>query len=114
MRITEKELSKLKQLDRIEFRQVYKKIEDDFINFEPFAFFNQMLWLLFFVVLLVIGIYNISPESSLKLFYLIPLIFKIGLFGFIGLFILNVISFLSNSKKKKHLINKYFKVEENK
>lgn len=114
MRVTEKELSKLKQLDRIEFRQIYKKIDDEFMDFEPFVFFNKMIWLLFFVVIVVIGIYNISPESSLKLFYLIPLIFKIGLFGFIGLFILNVISFLSNSKKKRHLIDKYFKVEENK
>ena len=112
MEITEKELSKLKQLDRIEFRQRYEKFKREKTDVGIFSFINTMFVILGFVILFgaifyVGGNYDVFAQMML-------VVKKIVILTTIGatlLLLLDIIYAIKDKNAKKKLIEEYFKIE---
>lgn len=113
MKIKKEDFDKLKQLDRIEFRQKRDYIERYFDNgnLGSWDFFYNMLAISGFVMIIGLLFYNINPSSTYKLLGIFPMIIKLT----IGFFILlKVGEIFLNYKQKKELEKleeEYFKIE---
>ena len=110
-KITEKDFDKLPQLDRIEFRQKRDYLENNKPTFNPSSLFNPMFFLIGFIVLVGLGLYNINPDSAYTMFNLIPLVSKLFLFVLVIWVILSIIQYILFMKQKELLMEQYFKQE---
>ncbi|KKM69076.1 hypothetical protein LCGC14_1454470 [marine sediment metagenome] len=111
MKITEEKFNKLKQMDRIEYRQKEDRINEKFDNILIPGFINFSLYLIGFILLLSFASYNISKELFVSIFSIIYPVSKIlFIFGLIVLFI-DIISVFAKKKKVNELNEEYFSVE---
>jgi len=62
----EKDLSKLKQLDRIEYRQKIDNIEKNNAPYNTFTFLTFILGTVGLLALLSVGMYNINSSSCIS------------------------------------------------
>lgn len=109
MKVNETDVMKLKQLDRIEFRQRYNEVEKRLINFGSFQFFLQMIYIWGYMILisliLLVGGYS---ESSSSILGLTPVVLRITIIIYIILFSLDLCSIYKNNKEKRILLKEYF------
>jgi len=109
MRINEEKLNELNQLDRIEFRQRYDKIERDKPEYEIFIFMWKMFEIIGFVFLIgTILLSNGHIEAATLMFNIIPLICRLSIIAIVILFFAAIIALYFYSKKKGSLIKEYF------
>jgi len=104
----EKDLSKLKQLDRIEYRQKIDNIEKNNAPYNTFTFLTFILGTVGLLALLSVGMYNINSSSAFLFLSLAKLILIIGFFFYIILFMFNMGYHLKEIKQKRLLILEYF------
>jgi uncharacterized membrane protein len=110
MKITEEKFNKLKQLDRIEYRQKEYNINNDS---------DDGLLRLFHVSIILSGIFtasflvikNLTGDINYNLFNIASLFLKVSVICFIIHYILSFISILIRHKKLKELQEQYFKIE---
>ncbi|MDD4110167.1 MAG: hypothetical protein PHS54_01285 [Clostridia bacterium] len=111
MNIEKEEFNKLKQLDRIEFRQKQDRILKYFSsNFTiTFGFFAVLFTLLGYILLFSFG--NYISSSSLN-YYLnaFALTSRIWIFGIFMAFIMDIVMFLKRKKELKNLEKEYFEI----
>jgi len=106
MKINKEQFNKLSQLDRIEFRQRQREIEEKYpITISGMV--NSIFLIIFlFMCITIVNIYLVVIGSSdvitpaLWILIIIPL-------AYIG----DMISMIMNSKRTKELCEEYFKVE---
>jgi len=106
MKIDKEQFNKLKQLDRIEFRQKRTEIDERFrVGFGTFISYMYLL-LTYLVIYILCNIYSIINQSSVRVQFClwIFLILPIG-------YVLDIYSMYRNSKETNKLCNEYFKVE---
>ena len=107
MKIDKDKLNKLKQLDRIEFRQKFERIEGI-----KFSLFNT-LW----YTLIITGIFMVGSETTIKNEVALRFSQLTSLFLFVTFFlillhiVLSLVYYLVIVKKKEELFKEYFKVE---
>jgi len=112
MELTEKELSKLKQLDRIEFRQKFERIEKEKVDFGVIDFVNSMIYICFLIAILAtILLVGKMSEPATSLFNLIPLVFKVTIGVAILATIFQLIENYKNNKMKDELKEEYFELK---
>jgi len=104
----EKDLSKLKQLDRIEYRQKIDNIEKNNLPIDSSNFLILLLGTISFLALSFIGMYNINSSTAFLFLSLAKLILTIGFFIYIMLIIVNIGYHLKSIKQKRLLILEYF------
>ena len=109
--ITKKDFYSMDILDRIEYRQRMDLIEKSKVETGAWSFLKVVFCMIGFAMLFALGVYNISPDSVVKVLNLIPLIFGLGFAMFICLWILDLFFSYLTSKKRKELINEYFPLE---
>lgn len=107
-KLEQEQFNKLPQLDRIEFRQKFNRLEENKPNFNIFYFLNFILIAIGFVILLSFSVYNINPELTTRLFLIIPSIFKLGFCGIIFLVMLELLLKFNWVKRRQELYNEYF------
>ena len=106
MRIDKEKFDKLKQLDRIEFRQKYNIIN------KPHDFFLFYLFLISMVLSSIFGVGSyISIEKSLDFMIGSITFYVMGVFLFLGFIILSIIQLIVSSKFNRELEEEYFKIE---
>ena len=112
MKIKKEQFKNLNQLDRIEFRQRTEWIKKYYNNdLGSWYFLNRMFFLLGFIILLGISIYNINPESCYKILNLLPLIFQVGIIIFLLLIFGEIVVSYLREKEIGKLEEEYFKIE---
>jgi len=107
-KLEKEQFDKLPQLDRIEFRQKFNRLEENEPSFNYFQFFNFILIAIGFILLLSFSVYNIDSETAIILLSLIPSIFKFGFISVLFLIVLEILLKLVWLKQKKILYNEYF------
>lgn len=110
MKIEKKDFYKLKQLDRIEYRQRYDFIERNRPDFAPFSFIYTMLFIFAYVILLIFVVYNVSEEAARNLSNILPLIIQIGFIVFMILLTFQIATYFIFYKKIKELEKEYFNI----
>jgi len=111
MEITEKELYKLKQLDRIEFRQRYEKIEREKPESGISDFLKDMTYLAFFIILIAVNFYfNGMPEQAKTLYGVVFIILKFMIIGSIIIGLFWLILFSKHKNQIKKLKEEYFEI----
>lgn len=106
MRIDKEKFNKLKQLDRIEFRQKYEVIN------KPLDFFLFYLFLFSLILCSIFGVGSYtSIEKSADFLYGFIVFYVTGIFLFIGFIILNITKLIISYKLNKELEEEYFKIE---
>jgi uncharacterized integral membrane protein len=109
MKITEQEVKKLKQLDRIEFRQRYKLLNDNQITFGVTDFLWKILIVIgFIMVLIAIFFVGGYKDISLRLTNTILLTLKISIIMVFIFGVLDFISYLKYFYDKEKLFKEYF------
>lgn len=111
MNIEKEEFNKLKQLDRIEFRQKQDRILKYYnSNYAiTFGFCAVLFTLLGYILLFSFG--NYISSSSLN-YYLnaFALTSKIWIFGLFMAFIMDIVMFLKRKKELRNLEKEYFEI----
>jgi hypothetical protein len=110
MKITKEQFSRLKQLDRIEFRQRYKEYED------TSSVTLGLAWDMFFILgflMLLIPLYQLAygKDVVISLFHVFPIIIVVFKVAIIICVATDIISMIYNYVQRKRIINEYFKVE---
>ncbi len=111
MKIDKEKFNKLKQLDRIEFRQKLNYINEYFGGFSVFGFINFSMIIMGFLLLLVLSSYNISKELFVSALNLIQPTLQLLLFGIFIILLLDIVSFILKIKRLRELEEEYFKIE---
>ena len=111
MKIDKEKFNKLKQLDRIEFRQKLNYINEYFGGFSVFGFINFSMIIMGFLLLLVLSSYNISKELFVSALNLIQPTLQLLLFGIFIILLLDIVSFILKIKRLRELEEEYFSVE---
>ena len=107
-KLEKEQFDKLPQLDRIEFRQKFNRLEENEPNIGYFKFITFMFIAIGFILLLSFSVYNIDSETAIILLSLIPSIFKFGFISVLFLIVLEILLKLVWLKQKKILYNEYF------
>ncbi len=107
-KLEKEQFDKFPQLDRIEFRQKFNRLEENEPNIGYFKFITFMFIAIGFILLLSFSVYNIDSETAIILLSLIPSIFKFGFISVLFLIVLEILLKLVWLKQKKILYNEYF------
>ncbi len=112
MKITQEQFGKLKQLDRIEYRQKARNIEDIHDKCFGWMFMKGVIFLIAFLCLIIPQGYSVwGIEFVIDISnVLISLIVILSVFGLIGCGI-DLVLYITQIKNLKELQEKYFKVE---
>lgn len=112
MKINQEKFYKLKQLDRIEYRQRQELISERY-NYGEFITFTFTIFICGLILLLMsMNAYHMGgEEASLNLIKTSILIFKVGIIYFIISIIISIGLYLLKCKKLLELEEEYFKVE---
>jgi len=108
VKITKEDFYKLKQLDRIEFRQRREYLDRNKIETGAVSFLWQMLLIIGFIMLVALSLYNINPSSGIRILMLLPLLAKLTGFGFIVLIFLDLYFAFKHKEKIDKLNEEYF------
>jgi hypothetical protein len=109
MAIKEEQIMKLKQLDRIEFRQRYDKIKAEDEGNSCLDFFWKMACVVgFMTIILAIFLATGNKETAKSLSISIITSLKIMIFAFVLLLCYDICVALLNKIKIKKLIGEYF------
>ena len=107
--LSQKEIDKLPQLDRIELRQKRDCLEKYYdSNLGSWYFLNKMFMIMGFIILVSISFYNISPETSFNLFSIIPLLIKLTIMFFVILLSGEIFITIKGIKEQRKLDEEYF------
>jgi len=110
--ITKEEFNKLSQLDRIEFRQREDKLDKE-LNSDLGSW--DFLWGVFvltgFIIILSLLIYNINPQSTIRILSTIPLLIKLTVGSFVLLKIIEIAIIFRRGKEKIKLREEYFDIK---
>ena len=110
--ITKEEFNKLSQLDRIEFRQREDKLDKE-LNSDLGSW--DFLWGVFvltgFIIILSLLIYNINPQSTIRILSTIPLLIKLTVGFFVALKIIEIAIIFRRGKEKIKLREEYFDIK---
>ncbi len=109
MKIDKEQLNKLKQLDRIEFRQKIREIEELNITLMPMVYLFFITAITFFIGTLILV--SLHSEHFALLYKVTLIIIKVGIFLTCVEIILTFVNVIIYLKKKNELFNEYFKVE---
>jgi hypothetical protein len=109
MRITQKEFDKLKQLDRIEFRQKEEKIDKQF-DLGFFSISTYMLYILLGLATLDIWTYFRTGYFAINLFIWI-LILKSFILISAFFICLGILFYIVEQIERRKLYSEYFKTE---
>jgi len=107
-KIKQEEFDKLPQLDRIELRQKRDYINENRLDFDPFGFLKHIFMAPGFVFLLAIILINNNLDASVRFLSLFVTILKIGIYGFIILFIFQLISYIKHRDFMNEMYSQYF------
>ena len=111
MEITSKEFNKLKQLDRIEFRQKAGLIREQY-NFNLTSYTLKIFFITYgFIILSAIAGYSISRDFAFTILYLGRIIGFLFFILFCISIPLDIIYKIKKSAELKKLEKGYFKVE---
>ena len=111
MKIDKEKFNKLKQLDRIEYRQKLEEINLKCGKINLPGFINHSVYILGFILLLAISSYSINKEMFVSFLNIIlPLSKLLLIVGFI-IFIMDILGFFVKHKKINELNEEYFLVE---
>lgn len=113
MRITEKKINKLSQLDRIEFRQLKKDIDEKYNTSVTFHYLKTCLFVMIGVIGFAVLCILIKPEVTLQMKELVNAVKHIFLIVPIG-FLVDFICSCIRKKKTEELENKFFKLTKRK
>ena len=105
--ISQEEMDKLPQLDRIELRQKRDWLEHNKIDMGAFSFLNMMLIASGFLLLASISLWNLNVTGAIKLLDAMVLLIRIGIYGFLGLFILQIAANIKH-RKQMTMIHEYY------
>ena len=109
MKINQEKFNQLSQLDRIEFRQKYDRIENFFNGSVLVSFSYMFAFALAFILLMYVGLLNISAEVAKQfLLNMLPLV-SIVKIVFIVAFIFDIIIVVIKVVNKDKLQKEYFK-----
>lgn len=112
MNISEKELSKLKQLDCIEFRQKYEILEEKNKGSAVLSFMFDMFAILGFLMICFLILYAGNKiEMARSFINIILMVTQVMAVGLIICIFVDIVSSYLHSKHKKELFGEYFKVE---
>lgn len=106
MKITQEDFDKLKQLDRIEYRQKEDKINNSVLNFGEFCSMANFV-LLFFLSVLILSILYESVTFNISLLFLKITTILIG-FSYLIYYILGFFLVIRRHKRIKELNAEYF------
>jgi len=111
MRIEKEDFYKLKQIDRIEYRQRYDTIENYITSFD----FGNSGWFILIIITLLLSTFIISYNITEEVDYVLLKGMIMFLFLLLLVFIIEIgsqiYSLLLKLKLKKELNEEYFKVE---
>jgi len=110
----EKDLEKLNQLDRIEYRQVYQMIIDntEMGLFVYSVYFTFWLLVIIYAYILLLSQINLSVANALTKGFLMNSFLSIILGGFILFgFIFDLLNFIKREKMLNKLNKKFFGLE---
>ncbi len=112
MKLDKEKFNKLKQLDRIEFRQKINDIEKRYSFSLSLSFMLIIIVLGLLCILISMNIYQMGEEqSSIDMFNVGALLFKLAFIYFLFEVILMFVLSFVELKKKNELIKEYFVVE---
>jgi len=105
--ISQEEMDKLPQLDRIELRQKRDWLEHNKIDMGAFSFLNMMLIVSGLLLLTSIILLNLNIASTIKLLESMFLVIRIGIYGFLMLFIFQIAANIKH-RKQMTMIHEYY------
>jgi hypothetical protein len=111
MKITQEQLDKLPQMDRIEFMLAERRINDNKIKIDGSIFFWKMAATIGFLFLFIASIFPYAPEQAFKILSFLPVLIKMTVLIFFGICGFDFIFWIKYLKELKELRSKYFKIE---
>ena len=107
MKIKQEDFDKLPQLDRIEFMQRKRLLEEN-RSYLLFSFLKLMFVIFGFILLLAMVSYNISKDLFLALFSLLDETINVAILGVILCGVIDIIKNVKLMKESKKLTEKFF------
>jgi hypothetical protein len=108
MKITPEQFDCLPQLDRIEYRQKQDRINKHFKTNYFIGLTNSFFFIMAFIVLSSIGLWNINPEAGINIIALLPLLFKVYVVSAVTFLFIDFYSWFMCRSELKELDEYYF------